>query len=252
MRILIAFSALLLCTGVAAQKNDSTEAPQKKKIDLTKIDLKNRANDHFMIQFGYDGWVGTPDSIRTTGFSRFFNAYVMLDKPFKSDPRFSVGLGVGIGSSNIFFEQTDIVLGSNNRQTQIQFRDVADTNHFKKYKLTNVWVEAPIELRFVAKPDNSNKSFKVAIGVKVGNMISTHTKGRDLVSASGQSIYGKRYIEKVKDRAFFNSTRLAATLRIGYGPLGLYGAYQITNLFREGQGPTGVRPYSIGLTLSGL
>lgn len=252
MRIFILFPALLLCSLVVlAQKTDSTKAP-KKKIDLTKVNLNNRANDHFMIQVGYDGWAGKPDSIRTTGFSRHFNAYVMLDKPFKNDPRWSVGLGAGIGSSNIFFEKTEVVLGSNSTNQRIQFRDVSDTNQFNKYKMTNVWAEAPIELRFVANPAKSGKSLKIALGAKIGTMVSAHTKGKNLRTAAGQPIFGTKYTEKVKDRAFFNSTRLAATIRVGYGALGLYGAYQITSLFREGQGPSTIRPYSIGLSISGL
>ncbi len=39
-----------------AQKKD-----EKKKTDWSKIDLSNRANDHFLIQYGYDGWSNTPD-----------------------------------------------------------------------------------------------------------------------------------------------------------------------------------------------
>ncbi len=60
-----------------------------------------------MLQFGLDGWSGViPDSVKPSGFSRHFNAYIMLDKPFKTNPRFSVGLGVGIGSSNIFLKES--------------------------------------------------------------------------------------------------------------------------------------------------
>src|SRR4051812_9472400 len=56
-----------------------------------KIDLTNRSNDHFMLQYGADTWMGTNDSINPKGFSRFFNFYVMLDKPFRNNPKFSVG-----------------------------------------------------------------------------------------------------------------------------------------------------------------
>src|SRR5437868_6276690 len=77
--------------------------PAKK--DWKKIDLSNRSNDHFMVQYGFDNWAGTNDSTKPSGFSRFFNAYIMLDKPFKTNPHMSVGLGVGVGSSNIFFNK---------------------------------------------------------------------------------------------------------------------------------------------------
>jgi hypothetical protein len=255
MRIIIGLFALLLanCTFAQVVFKDTTTKKAKTKPDFSKINLANRANDHFMIQVGYDGWLNRPDSIRTTGFGRHFNAYVMLDKPFKTDPRFSVGLGAGVGSSNIYFEKTIVRLAMSGSTTprQVVFDNVADTNNFKKFKLANVWLEAPVELRFVKNPLNSNKSFKVAIGAKVGFMVSANAKGKNLQTQAGQSIYSNKYIVKEKERMFFNSTRLAATMRIGYGPFTLYGAYSVINLFKNGSGPI-VKPFSIGLTISGL
>ncbi|MEP6514381.1 MAG: hypothetical protein ABJA79_10955, partial [Parafilimonas sp.] len=80
------------------------------KNNWNKIDLSNRANDHFMLQYGYDGWGGTNDSINTDGFSRHFNFYLLFDKPFKANPHYSVAFGAGLGSSHIFFSNTYIDL----------------------------------------------------------------------------------------------------------------------------------------------
>lgn len=255
MRIIIGIFSLLLGSSSFAQVvfKDTTTKPGKTKTDFSKLNLSNRANDHFMIQVGYDGWASKPDSIRTTGFGRHFNMYVMLDKPFKTDPRFSVGLGAGVGSSNIYFDKTVVKLVStaSTLDRQVVFKDLTDTNFYKKSKLSNVWLEAPIELRFVQNPFNSNKSFKMAIGAKVGFLVSATSKGKNEQTKAGQSIYGDKYILKEKQKEFFNSTRLAATMRVGYGPFTLYGAYTVLNLFKDGNGPP-VKPYSIGLTISGL
>src|SRR5688572_998448 len=98
--LLIYGNAQMDSTRSAGTTTTSTlEAPRKK----VKIDLTNRSNDHLVIQYGLDGWSGAPDSAQPSGFSRHFNAYFMLDKPFKTNPRLSVGLGVGVGSSNMFF-----------------------------------------------------------------------------------------------------------------------------------------------------
>ena len=59
------------------------------------------------LQYGITNWSGKPDSIKTKGFSRSFNFYVMIDMPFKTDPRFSVAFGPGIGTDNIFFDATN-------------------------------------------------------------------------------------------------------------------------------------------------
>ncbi len=232
--------------------SDSTIAIAKEALVNTnekrKIDLSNRSNDHFMFQFGADIWTGTNDSINPQGFSRFFNFYLMLDKPFKTNPKFSVGLGVGIGSSNMFFNNTYVDLKS--RSNYLPFSKVDSVDHFKKFKLTTMYLEAPIELRYSSNPEDAGNAIKVALGVKVGTMIKAYTKGKNLVDKNGNTL--NNYIEKEYNKKFFNSTRLAFTARFGYGIFSIYGAYQINSLLKDAAGPSGIKPYSIGLCISGL
>lgn len=237
----------------ATPSTDSTvtpaqTAPTTPLQKIRKIDMSNRSNDHVMLQYGFDNWAGTNDSTKPSGFSRFFNAYVMLDKPFKTNPKWSVGLGLGIGSSNMFFKNTYVNVKSTT--TTLPFTKVDSSNHFKKFKLTTVFLEAPVELRFSSNPENSNKAFKVALGVKVGTMLKAYTKGKTLLDKNGNTI--NNYIAKESSKRYFNSTRLAATARIGYGIFGLYGAYQITSFLKDAAGPAEIRPYSIGIYVSGL
>lgn len=237
-------------TTVPTPPADSTVATvqQTPKRTHPKIDLSNRSNDHLMVQYGLDGWSGVvPDSVKPSGFSRHFNAYIMLDKPFKTNPRFSVGLGIGIGSSNMFFKSKLVDIKS--LATRLPFTNLDSANHFKKYKLTTVYAEAPVELRYTSNPENSNNSFKMAIGAKVGQLISAHTKGKTLESKSGGTL--NSYIAKENSKKFFNSTRLALTARIGYGVVSIYGAYQINTFLKDVAGPE-IRPYSLGICLSGL
>lgn len=213
-----------------------------------KIDLSNRSNDHLMLQYGFDSWMGTNDSINPKGFSRFFNFYLMLDKPFRNNPRFSVGLGVGIGSDNIFFKNTYVDVKSTG--PKLPFTKVDSVEHFKKFKLTTMFLEAPVELRFSSDPEHNGRSFKIALGAKVGTLLKAYTKGKTLQDKNGNAI--NSYIEKQYDKRFFNSTRLSATARIGYGIFSLYGSYQLTSLLKDGAGPSEIKPYSIGICLSGL
>jgi hypothetical protein len=240
---LLAVTALITLNGSVSAQTDST----KKKKDWSKVSLANRANDHFMFQFGYDNWAQKPDSIRTTGFGRHLNAYFMFDFPFKTDPRFSVGAGVGVGSSNIYFDKQEPQVAG--RTQTLAFRDVSNTERFKKFKMTETWAEAPIELRFSKNPETPNSSLKAALGVKIGTMIRAYTRGKTLQSANGTTI--NDYVEKQSSKRYFNSTRFAATARVGYGPFGLHASYQINRLLKDGVGPE-IRPYSIGLVISGL
>ena len=188
-----------------------------------------------------------PDSINTKGFSRTFNMYLMFDFPFKTNPQFSVALGAGLGTDNIFFDKMEVDVAG---QTQtLRFRDVSDTNNYKKYKVATTYLEAPVELRFTANPANYNKSFKVAVGAKIGALLNVHNKGKNLLNSAGGTI--NSFTKKESSKRYFNGNRLAVTGRIGYGSFSLFGSYQVNTFIKEGAGPE-VKPFTIGLTISGL
>jgi hypothetical protein len=247
-KILTLFITLASLTAAMAQDSTATAPLKTKKRDWSKVNLSNRPNDHFMLQIGYNGWAQMPDTINTKGIPRSFNFYFMFDLPFKTDPRWSVGIGAGIGSDNMYFDKTEIDI-TGRRADKISFRNVADTNHFKRYKLNTTFLEAPIELRFAADPENTNKSWKFAVGGKVGTMLSAYVKGKTFQNKAGNTI--NAYTLKEKSKRYFNSTRLSITGRISHGIVGLYGSYQVNAFIKEGYGPD-IRPFQIGIVLSGL
>jgi hypothetical protein len=239
-KILFIISCSLFVISISAQ--DEPKPGSKKKTTLP-----GRANDHLLIQLGATNWAGKPDSIHTKGLSRSFNAYFMFDFPFKSDNRFSAAIGAGIGTDNIYFSKTYV--GIKDITPTLRFQDVSDTNHFKKSKLTTAFLEAPIEFRFSSDPATPNKSYKFALGLKIGTLLNAHTKGKTWQTKGGGTLIP--YTEKQTSKRFYNSNRFVATARFGYGVFSIYGAYQINTLFKEGFAPD-IRPYSIGLTISGL
>ena len=216
---------------------------------MSKADLANRAGDHIMLQLSSDHWSGIPDSIKNhqKGLSRGGNIYVMMNKPFKNNPRFSAAFGVGVGTSSMYFKNYSIDITST--KATLPFNALDTLNHFKKYKLTTAFLEIPVELRFTDNPAKSNKSFKAAIGVKVGTLLNAHTKGKTLLNRSGGTI--NSFTEKESSKRFFNSTRLSVTGRVGLGNFSLFGSYQINNLLKDGVGPQ-IKPFQIGISLSGL
>ncbi len=235
----IAFVGILLCciTGsVTAQK-----------MVKDKIDLSGRANDHLLIQYGYLGWTSTPDSINTGGFSNTLNVYFLFDFPFKTSPKLSAGIGVGVGSDRMKFEKTYV--GIKDNTSTLYFNNQSSGNHYAKNKLTTTYLEAPIELRYTAKPLESSKSFKFAVGLKVGTLIKAQTRYKDLEDKDGGAI--NSYVLKESKKTFFNNTRVAATARIGFGPVSVFGSYQLTTLFKEGVAAP-IKPFAVGLTVSGL
>lgn len=224
------------------------ENSRKRKLNITQLAMANRSKDHLLIQIGIDSWANMPDTINTRGIARSFNMYFMFDFPFKTNPKLSAAIGAGIGTNNMYFDETIIDIAGR-RANRISFTDASDTTHFKKYKLMTTYLEAPVELRFSARPDMPRKSFKAAIGVKVGTMLAASAKGKNLQNSADQSI--NNYTSKEKSKRYFNSTRISLTGRVGFGNLSLFGSYQVNAFIKEGFGPD-VKPFSVGLTLSGL
>jgi hypothetical protein len=200
-----------------------------------------------MLQLGHTIWTGKPDSINTKGWTRSFGAYLMMDFPFKTNEHWSVALGPGISAENQFFDE--MVLGIKENNSTLVFDDVSDTAHFKRYKLATAFLELPIELRYSFNPNDDKRSFKIALGAKIGTLVNAHVKGKELQNNNDQAVNG--YILKENSKRFFNRNRLSVTARFGLGHFTLFGAYAITPLIKEGAGPS-IRPLTVGLNLSGL
>lgn len=249
MKQILGMLLLMVSLSAVAQnkktkvKVQEPKAP-KVKPDYSKLDLSKRASDHFMLQFGIAGW-GNKDAnnITTKSFNRSFNGYFLFDFPFKSNPHLSVAVGPGVGSDNIYFDQMSVDLNTRNGAS---FKRDTITQ-YKKNKLETSFLEAPIELRYSARPDNMNKGWKFAFGAKIGTLVGAKVKSKIDLDASGTG----GYINKEKDKRYLNTTRFALTARAGLGNLSFFGTYTVTSIFKEGLGPS-VRPFSIGLALSGL
>ena len=214
-----------------------------------KIDLSGRPGDHLMFQFSSDHLTAMPDSISShqEGFSKGFGGYFMLDKPFKSSPKYSIGIGIGIGSTNIAFKKMNVDITSTG--TKLPFTATDSSNHFKKFKLSLSYLEVPLEFRFTSNPLNPKGSLKFAVGLKGGFLINAHTKGKELQNKNNTLV--NDYTEKENSKKFFNGNRFMATARIGYGIISLFGAYQLNTILKDVSGPP-MKLYQVGITLSGL
>lgn len=223
-------------------------APAPSPAKKLPIDITSKAKDHLLIQLGYENWSNKSDSVRMKGISRSFAMYFMYDFPFKTNPKLSIGVGLGIFSSNIYFSNTNLdIAGKTN--SVLNFTDLKDTTHYKKYKLMTTYLEAPVELRYLKDPDHPKKSLKAALGLKVGTMLGATSKAKNLLNGAGQVV--SSYVEKDKSKRYFNTTRLAATGRIGVGAISLFGNYQLNSFIKNDMGPD-VRPFTVGVTISGL
>ncbi len=242
-KVILSLLPILLFSGLAHAQTTATE----KKM----ADLSSRPADHLMIQFGSDSWVGAPDSVKTSGMGRHFNIYFMLDKPFRTNNKFSLAYGVGFGTNNQYIDKRTIV-DLSQVGNSIRFKQLDSlANRYDKQKVATVYLQVPAEIRYYSNPANPAKSWKLAAGIKVGLLFKGYTKMKDYQTASGNSFYGKTYVQKVSNKRFFTSNDVTLTARAGYGILSLNVGYSVTPVIRDGYGPSFNR-LSVGLSISGL
>jgi hypothetical protein len=240
LKSVVAILMMLGFSNAFAQGNDPIKEVNK---------TINKSADHFVFQSSSDLWLEAPDSIgsRIKNTSRGFNVYVMLDKPFKSNPKFSFAGGIGISSSNIFLDKLNAQINGNTNQ--MKFINLDTTSHFNKYKVSSTFAEIPLELRFCSKPTNPDKAFKFAFGVKAGLLLNAHTKGKTLLDISGKTI--QSYTEKIYSKSYFNTSRLSVTGRVGYGSITVFGSYSITSVFKENVAAS-MKLLQVGVSIGGL
>ena len=242
-KVILSLLTILLFSGLA---NAQSNPPEKKMADLS-----SRPADHLMIQFGADSWTVGPDSVKTSGIGRHFNIYFMMDKPFRTNNKFSLAYGVGFGTNNQYIDKgtfVDLAQVANS----IRFKQLDSlANRFDKHKVATVYLQVPAEIRYYSNPANPAKSWKFAAGLKVGLLFKGFTKSKDLQTFNGSSLYGKTYVQKINNKRFFTNNDFTLTARAGYGIISMNLGYSVSPVVRDGFGPAFNR-LSVGLSISGL
>lgn len=231
---LVAVFSLAMAAPASYAQDVVKDGPKQEKSKLSKP-----SRDFLMLQFAYSGWLNAPDTVKSKGFGRAFNAYICYDFPIKNS-NFSFAAGIGVGVDNIFLDNQEIVLTDNDTNQQARF--IAESKNYKRYKVTTAYLEAPFELRFFSNKVNRNSGFKAAIGMRVGTLMGAHTKAKE---------DGTKIIFKTNSKRYVETWRFAGTARIGYGNVTLLGTYNFTNLYKDLLGPP-ITPYSIGICITGL
>jgi hypothetical protein len=217
------FSILLFYTiGTFGQTRDSVAVAgedQPKKIASPK--------DHIVFDVNYDAWLNSPPNIKQEPKSPGVNFYLMWDYPVGYGP-FSIAVGAGLSSYNVH-SNAQIVYSINGSYTNL----IPLTTTYKVNKISFNYFEIPVELRMRTRGE---KSFKMAVGAKIGYAYNIHTKRND---ADG----------KIKNYSIKNTDplRYGITFRIGYNRINLEGFYALSELFKKGKGEPKMIPYSVGL-----
>lgn len=144
---------------------------------------------------------------------------------YRGKIRFFTGIRYDI--NNYRFQNSNTILTSDNQQFQATVINgpLVDPVPTEKSKLVTNYIGVPISLGIQDRAGDHSK-FNLKVGVHAGYLVRAHTK---IKQSNGNS-------EKQFDDFNINNFYLAPFVNLGYGDLGLYMRYPLTNVFKDGQG----------------
>jgi hypothetical protein len=175
--------------------------------------------------------------------SRTVNLYYQYELRI-SKSKFSFVPGIGVGLDRYKFRNNYTMNYASTTSTlTLSKSDLA----IQKSQLITNYLDAPLELRYTSNPSDPNRSLKIAFGFRAGVLISSFTK---LKYPEGQ---GTTKLKTRKDWNL-NQYRYGVYGKIGTGNFNVFGYYNISTLFKTGNGPDGydINNLTVGISLGGF
>lgn len=183
----------------------------------------------FQVDFGWNYATGTPDNFDLNLWgSRTVNLYYQLDYRLFSS-KFFVSPGFGLGLDRFKFDNKyTLSLQTTTDEEILQL--VPGPEGTKKSFLIGNYADVPVELRFVALPDDPVRSFKFAVGFRGGLLIDSSTKVKYKVDSQTEKL-------KTKQDWHLNPYRYGVYARLSIGNFNFFVFDNLSPLFRKGEGP---------------
>ena len=205
----------------------------------------------FTLELGASRPIDGPEEFKVGLWgSRTFNLYYQYEMQIlKSKISFVPGIGVSL--ERFKFRNGEILRFPDNNRDSVILQSVFQhqITTLRKSQLITNYVEVPLELRYSTKPMDPSRSFKVSIGGRVGYLYDAFTKIK--FKDDGE-------FKQIKDKQNFNLNRLryGVYTKIGFGNFALFGYYNLSPLFKEGEGfhnmgqPIDFNTFTAGISLS--
>ena len=197
-----------------------------------------------IIDYGLN-FVPSQDFFQTWGSDNFSVYYYHKMRLGESNFVFAPGIGYSMDRYRMT-DSTGQVLRIYNRPGQsVIYTD--DNLNIEKSELVSHYVDIPVEMRFLTNPSDPRRSFKAAVGGKVGYLFKGMAK----------TVYQEdEQTKKLKEIERFHLTdlRYGIYLRVGTGGFNVYANYMLSPIFKDGEGPrTGpMNALSVGLSINGF
>lgn len=183
----------------------------------------------FLAELGFNMPLGASDDFDAGFFgSRTINIYYQYDIPL-FESRFVFSPGIGFGLDRFKFKNNYTMDYESGTDVLIMTKSELDIS---KSQLITDYLDVPIELRYINNPSNPSGSFKVAVGFRAGVLFSSFTKIK--YKEDSETIK-----EKTKRNWNLNNFRYGVYGKIGVGNVSLFGYYNLSTLFKNGEGPDG-------------
>lgn len=245
-KILITLAFATFIYSIASAQNSAAD---KKKIIQEEAGRPDVPGDLFM-ETGFNMLLNDNDVLNTKLWgSKIFNMYYQYGKNI-GDSRFSVHPGIGIGTEKYAFNDS-LTLTTGIVQNAVAVGAVSidslypGASDIRKSKLATTYLDIPVEIRWRSLKYDSKRSFKVAVGGKIGFMLDTHTKVK-------YDEFGEKKIRKQKEDFGISKIRYGLYGKVGYGNAYLFYYYSLSQLFDGSSGPqaTEAFPVMFGLSIS--
>lgn len=165
--------------------------------------------------------------------SKTFNIYYQY--PFQiGTSGFSINPGFGFGSEKYSFKE-DFTLAytsmANDTLSVTPLSDVfPNASGFKRSKINANYFDIPLELRWHHRKNDFKRSVRVTLGGKVGFLFNSKTNVR-------YEETGETKVAKQKEVWQIEKIRYGMYGKVGYGPVGLFYYYSISQFFQKNKGP---------------
>lgn len=183
----------------------------------------------FVLELGINSALDAPDRFDVGLWgSRTVNVYYTHELRLMKS-KFSLVPGIGLSLERFKFKNgATLGYNANDSLTLLLPAETAITGERKSQLITN-FIDVPVELRFTSNPDDPNRAFKIAVGGRIGYLYDAFTKMK--YKEDGET---KQY----KDKQNFNLNRFRYGVygKLGIGNFSLFGYYNLTPLFKEGEG----------------
>lgn len=216
---------LLSLTSIFAQDENS---------DPNFTEYQDKVPGTLLFEFGFATLQdGSPENMDLNLVrSRTANIYYMYDFRLFGSKYISFNPGFGFGFDNYSFDKemtTFKAAGQShiyvvNGEDFIEGQSGENGVGVTKSKINVNYFDIPIEFRFRTKP--SKKSFRLAVGGKVGVLIDAKTK-------VNYELGSDNYKFKLKSTYGYQDFRYGLHARLGFGSLNLFAYYALSDLFEK-------------------